>query len=74
MAVPEEVSFNSGGVRCAAEMYWPDPVDGNVPFVVMGVLAFDYRHFGASDNQPRQAIDVAERQDDYRAAVRFARS
>lgn len=40
----------------------------------MAVLAFDYRHFGASGGQPRQVIDVAEQQDDYRAAVRFARA
>ena len=40
----------------------------------MAVLAFDYRHFGASgEDEPHQVIDVAEQQDDYRAAVRFAR-
>lgn len=40
----------------------------------MAVLAFDYRHFGNSDGEPRQVIDVAEQQDDYRAAVRFTRT
>lgn len=40
----------------------------------MAVLAFDYRHFGASGGEPRQVIDIAEQQDDYRAAVRYARS
>ena len=94
----QEVFFDSGGVRCAADLYWPDKVDGDVPCVVMGhggsatkrlglagyaqafasrgmaVLAFDYRHFGNSEGQPRQVINVAEQQDDYRAAVRFARA
>ena len=40
----------------------------------MAVLAFDYRHFGASGGEPRQVIDIAEQQDDYRAAVRYART
>jgi pimeloyl-ACP methyl ester carboxylesterase len=82
--VAQELFFDSGGVRCAADMYWPDKVDGDVPCVVMGhggsatkrlglacyaqafasrgmaALAFDYRHFGNSDGQPRQVINVAE--------------
>jgi alpha-beta hydrolase superfamily lysophospholipase len=40
----------------------------------MAVLVFDYRHFGASDGQPRQLIDITRQLDDYRAAIRFARS
>lgn len=92
-----EVSFASDGVRCAADMYWPDGVDAKLPCVVMGnggsgtkrlglpgyaqafasrgmaVLAFDYRYFGASDGEPRQVIDVAAQQDDYRAAVHCVR-
>lgn len=92
------VSFDSDGVRCAADLYWPDDVEGSVPCVVMAhggsgtkrlglpayaqqfasqglaVLVFDYRRFGDSDGQPRQVIDVSEQQDDYRAAVRFARN
>ncbi len=40
----------------------------------MAVLAFDYRCFGASEGEPRQVIDVAKQQDDYRAAVRYVRS
>ena len=39
----------------------------------MAVVAFDYRYFGASDGEPRQIIDVAEQQADYRAAVRYVR-
>ena len=37
------------------------------------VLVFDYRHFGASDGQPRQLIRVGRQVADWRAAVRFAR-
>jgi alpha-beta hydrolase superfamily lysophospholipase len=40
----------------------------------MAVLVFDYRHFGASDGQPRQLIDITRQLDDYRAAIRFART
>lgn len=39
----------------------------------LAVLAFDYRHFGASAGEPRQVINIAEQHEDYRAAVRFAR-
>ena len=94
----EEVSFDSGGVRCAADLYWPVDAPGPVPCVVMGhgasatkrlglpkyaakftarglaVLAFDYRGWGASDGQPRQVADAAAQRDDYRAAIRYARS
>lgn len=37
------------------------------------VLLFDYRHFGASTGQPRQLLDIARQQDDYRAVVDWAR-
>lgn len=39
----------------------------------LAAFAFDYRHFGASGGEPRQVIDVAGQQDDYRAAVRYVR-
>jgi len=35
---------------------------------------FDYRHFGASAAQPRQLLDIRMQQDDYRAAVGYARA
>ncbi|MFI5588417.1 hypothetical protein ACIA5G_25420 [Amycolatopsis sp. NPDC051758] len=35
----------------------------------MAVLAFDFRHFGASEGSPRQVIDVREQREDYRAAA-----
>lgn len=38
------------------------------------VLAFDYRHFGASDGEPRQLVDVHRQLADWRAALRHARS
>jgi len=37
------------------------------------VLLFDYRHFGASTGWPRQLLDIGRQQDDYRAAVDWAR-
>jgi fermentation-respiration switch protein FrsA (DUF1100 family) len=98
MMKPNKLFFDSGGLRCAAGMYWPADTTGPLACVVMGhgfsgtrdmglapyaerfasagmaVLMFDYRHFGASDGQPRQLIDITEQLDDYRAATRFARS
>ncbi len=38
------------------------------------VLLFDYRHFGASDGEPRQLLQVGRQLDDWRAAIAFARS
>lgn len=38
------------------------------------VLAFDYRHWGASEGEPRGLIDFDRRLDDYRAAIAVARS
>src|ERR1700756_4395883 len=37
-------------------------------------LVFDYRHFGASDGQPRQLLDVERQLADWSAAIAFARS
>jgi fermentation-respiration switch protein FrsA (DUF1100 family) len=37
-------------------------------------LAFDYRHFGASDGQPRQLLSIRRQLEDYAAAIAFARS
>ena len=37
-------------------------------------LVFDYRGFGDSGGEPRQLIDIARQQDDYRAAISFART
>jgi pimeloyl-ACP methyl ester carboxylesterase len=35
---------------------------------------FDYRHFGDSEGEPRQLLDIGRQQDDYRAAVAYART
>jgi uncharacterized protein len=39
-----------------------------------GCLVFDYRHFGASDGEPRQLLDVQRQLADWVAAIAFARS
>jgi pimeloyl-ACP methyl ester carboxylesterase len=40
----------------------------------MHVLLFDYRHFGASDGEPRQLVSVRRQLQDYAAAIAFARA
>jgi len=40
----------------------------------LGVLLFDYRHFGASPGEPRQLLDIGRQRADYRAAIVHARS
>ncbi|UYM07606.1 alpha/beta hydrolase [Solicola gregarius] len=37
-------------------------------------LAFDYRHFGDSEGEPRQLLDLRRQIDDWTAAVHYARS
>lgn len=37
-------------------------------------LVFDYRHFGDSDGQPRQVLDIAKQLADWAAAVSYART
>jgi fermentation-respiration switch protein FrsA (DUF1100 family) len=95
----EDVTFQSGGDRCAAWLYRPSAQeDGPVPCVVLGhgfsgtrelgldrfaegfapkglaALAFDYRHFGASEGEPRQLVDIKRQLADYAAAIAYARS
>lgn len=36
-------------------------------------LVFDYRHFGASEGEPRQLVSIRRQRDDWRAALAFAR-
>lgn len=98
MAERTELTFDSGGVDCAAYLYRPAATTGRVPCVVMAhgfastrddglpayarrfaeagliVLLFDYRHLGSSDGEPRQLIDVGRQQEDYHAAIRYART
>lgn len=40
----------------------------------MGVLVFDYRHFGNSDGDPRQVVNIARQREDWIAAVAYART
>ena len=53
---------------------------GLVPYVErfasagLHALAFDYRHFGASDGEPRQLISIRGLLEDYAAAIAHARS
>lgn len=37
------------------------------------VLLFDYRHFGASDGEPRQLLSIGRQLDDWAAAIHYAR-
>ena len=40
----------------------------------LAALVFDYRHWGASDGQPRQLVDIGRQLADWRAAIAFARA
>ncbi len=40
----------------------------------LDALAFDYRHFGASEGEPRQLLSVRSQLQDYAAAIAYARS
>ncbi|KTC37156.1 alpha/beta hydrolase [Pseudomonas sp. ABAC61] len=45
-------------------------------FVAAGYacLVFDYRHFGDSEGEPRQLLDIARQLEDWKAAIAHARS
>ena len=38
------------------------------------VVVFDYRHFGDSEGEPRQLLDISKQHQDYRNAIAYARS
>lgn len=40
----------------------------------LDAVVFDYRHFGASDGEPRQLLSIRRQLDDYAAAIAFART
>lgn len=40
----------------------------------LAALTFDYRYFGESDGEPRQLTSVKRQRQDWRAAIRFART
>ncbi len=37
-------------------------------------VVFDYRHFGGSEGEPRQILDIKKQHQDWRAAIKFAKS
>ncbi|MDE2419643.1 MAG: alpha/beta hydrolase [Gammaproteobacteria bacterium] len=37
-------------------------------------LVFDYRHFGESDGEPRQLLNIAKQHQDWKAAISYARN
>ena len=39
----------------------------------LAALVFDYRHFGDSGGEPRQLLDIKKQQQDYEAALAYAR-
>jgi len=45
-------------------------------FVAAGynALVFDYRHFGESEGEPRQILDIKKQHQDWHAAIQFARN
>ncbi|MEI8326721.1 MAG: alpha/beta fold hydrolase [Betaproteobacteria bacterium] len=40
----------------------------------LSVLVFDYRHYGASEGEPRELMSVGKQLDDWRAAIAFGKS
>lgn len=38
------------------------------------VLVFDYRHYGASEGQPRELLSISRQLDDWRAAIAFGKT
>jgi fermentation-respiration switch protein FrsA (DUF1100 family) len=40
----------------------------------MAVLTYDYRHFGASDGEPRQLFSIAEQLEDLKGAIKYVRN
>ncbi|MGH3623612.1 MAG: alpha/beta hydrolase [Sciscionella sp.] len=40
----------------------------------MAALVFDYRHFGDSDGEPRQLLDIGKQLADWRTAIAFVRA
>lgn len=40
----------------------------------MGVLVFDYRHFGDSDGEPRQVVNIARQREDWNSAIAYVRT
>ena len=58
-----------GGLRSAGL----EPYAQRFAAAGFAVLLFDYRHFGASDGQPRQLVSIRRQLQDWAAAIRCAR-
>jgi pimeloyl-ACP methyl ester carboxylesterase len=95
MAQRTDVTFDSGGARCAAWLYAPPGASACVVLAHgwtgvreqrldayaerfsdagLAALVFDYRHFGASEGEPRSLLDIQRQLADWRAAVAYART
>lgn len=40
----------------------------------IAALVFDYRHFGASEGEPRQLLSIRKQHEDYEAAIAYVRA
>ena len=93
-----DITFTSGGLRCAAWLYLPEDAAEPGACVVMAhgfggtradaipafaerfvgaglaALVFDYRHFGDSEGEPRQLLDIGLQLEDWTAAIACART
>jgi pimeloyl-ACP methyl ester carboxylesterase len=88
-----DVTFSSGGERCAAWLYRPEHATACVVLAHgwtgvreqrlgafaehfaragLAALVFDYRHFGASEGEPRSLLDISRQLADWRSAVAYA--
>lgn len=72
-AGPPPVIVMAHGLGAVKEMRLPAFAER---FCAVGYacLVFDYRHFGASDGEPRQLLDIDRQQQDWAAAIAYART
>jgi fermentation-respiration switch protein FrsA (DUF1100 family) len=67
MTTARELFFCSGGVRCAADLYWPDDPSGDVRCVVMGHGGTGTKRLGLPKNAEKfTAAELAVLAFDYR--------
>ena len=70
----------SGDEKCIVMAHGFGAVkEGLIPYAErfsekFGVFLFDYRHFGESDGEPRQLIDIKKQLEDWRNAIEFAKN
>lgn len=68
--LPKPVVVMAHGMGCTRELGL-DAYAQRFCAAGMCVLAFDYRHYGLSEGQPRELMSVARQQADYRAAIAY---